>query len=189
MQIYTVRKVIDYFCTNNSTVNICTIDISKAFDQINYNKLFCKLMDRDTPIDFICVLKNWYSKSSVCVKWEDQFSEFVRLNSGVKQGGVLSPYLFAVYIDSLLLKLRKSGLGCHIKSFCFNSCAYADNLVLMSISLDQLQKLINLCNVELTNCNLTINTAKSACIRIGPRFKITSCDIVMNDVKIGWEIK
>ena len=37
--------------------------------------------------------------------------------SGVRQAGVLSPYLFAVYVDDVLQRLKKCGLGCHINHF------------------------------------------------------------------------
>jgi len=81
-------------------------------------KLFNKLMDRHVPVNFIHVLISWYSKMEVCVKWGDAFSHSIRLTAGVRQGSVLVPSLFALYVDDLLLKLNKSGLGCHIKNFC-----------------------------------------------------------------------
>jgi len=96
-------------------------------------------------------------------------------------------FFFAVYVDSLLLKLKKSGLGCHIKSFCFNAFMNVNDLILLSISISQLQKLVNLCNTELDHCNLTINSFKSACMPIGPRFKSLSSNIHMNGVKLSWK--
>ena len=53
--IFAVRKVIEHFTDNDSTVNICCLDISKAFDRINHNALFLKLMHRGFPakIDFV----------------------------------------------------------------------------------------------------------------------------------------
>ena len=43
-------------------------------------------------------------------------SEFLVAANGVKQGGVISPVLFCIYIDDLLLKLADSGIGCYIGS-------------------------------------------------------------------------
>jgi len=42
--IYTLRSVVDYYVNNGSTVNICALDISKAFDKMNHHGLFLKLM-------------------------------------------------------------------------------------------------------------------------------------------------
>ena len=123
----------------------------------------------------------------VCVKWANQFSEFVKLTAGVRQGGVLSPDLFAIYVDNLLMKLNKCGWGCHIKSFCFNALMYADDLILLSASAQQLRKLIDLCCTELADCQLSVNINKTACIRIGPKFETTSMDILLNGNKISWK--
>ena len=63
----------------------------------------------------------------------------------------------------------------------------ADDLILLSISIRELQKLVNICNVKLNDCFLDVNNMKSAYIRIGPRFKILSCNFTMNGVKLVWK--
>jgi len=47
--IYSVRKVVDYYVNGGSTVNVCLLDLSKAFDKMNHSPLFIKLMDRLIP--------------------------------------------------------------------------------------------------------------------------------------------
>ncbi len=47
--IFSVKCVVDYFVKGGSTVNLCTLDISKAFDKISHSILFIKLMKRDIP--------------------------------------------------------------------------------------------------------------------------------------------
>jgi len=59
----------------------------------------------------------------------------IRLTSCVRQGSVLAPSIFALYVDNLLFKLVNSGLGCHIRHFCFNAIMYTEDLLLLSISL------------------------------------------------------
>ena len=49
---------------------------------------------------------------------------------GVRQGGVLSPYLFALYLDGLLEELPNSGVGCYWGSSFVGALAYADDIVL-----------------------------------------------------------
>ena len=60
--------------SNNSTVNVCAIDISKAFDRLDHDKLFFKLLDRHVPITYILLLKCWYNKSRVTVQWGAAYS-------------------------------------------------------------------------------------------------------------------
>jgi len=95
---------------------VCYLDISKAFDVVNHMKLYNKLLDKNVPVKLINILICWYSKIETCVKWGNTFSHSIRLASGVRQGSVLAPSIFALYIDNLLLKLANSGLGCHIRN-------------------------------------------------------------------------
>ena len=43
---------------------------------------------------------------TTCVKWGSSYSNFLKLQCGVRQGGVLSPFLFAVFVDSLVDRVK-----------------------------------------------------------------------------------
>jgi len=60
------------------------------------------------------LLVDWYSKIYAAVKWEGCISSLFCIKSGVRQGGVLSPALFNMYIRSLIDSLVKSDLGSHV---------------------------------------------------------------------------
>jgi len=76
--VYSVRMSIDRFINYGSTVNLCAVDLSKAFDKVNQNALLIKLMNRKLPVELLntlehllsscwtCVERNWYSVASVC---------------------------------------------------------------------------------------------------------------------------
>jgi len=59
--IYSVRKVVDYYVNGGSTVNVCLLDLSKAFDKMNHSALFIKLMDRLIPVQVLSILENWFA--------------------------------------------------------------------------------------------------------------------------------
>jgi len=48
-----------------------------------------------------------------CVKWNGHNSHYFQLLAGVRQGGVLSPFFFAVFIDSVVEKIKSTRVGCH----------------------------------------------------------------------------
>jgi len=77
---------------------MAALDAKKAFDRVNHIKLFHLMCDIGVPVHIIRLLMNWYSKIMIIVKWKDSYSSFCSLNGGVRQGGVLSPILFNIYI-------------------------------------------------------------------------------------------
>jgi len=173
--IYTARCAIDYYVSLNTTVNICALDLSKAFDKMNHYGLFMKLMDRRIPNNLLCLLEHWFSHGMTCVKWGNAFSSFFKLDCGIRQGGVLSPHLFAIYIDSLIDKVKSCHVGCYVNWTCISILLYADDILLLAPSVTALQRLLFVCESELQAIDMTINTGKSACMRIGPRFNV-QCD-------------
>ena len=185
--IYSVNRIVNHFTSLKSTVNLCSVDISKAFDKVNHHKLFSKMMDRNVPINCISLLACWYEKSIISVRWGSSFSYFVSLETGVRQGSTLSPKLFALFVDEILVRLNQSGLGCHIKGMPFNAIMYADDLLLISISITDLQQMIDICTRVLDSCHLEINPNKTVGLRIGPRHQVKNCTVNVKGRPLVWK--
>ena len=91
--MYLLQNVAKYFTGRNSNVYIVSLDASKAFDRVNHDLLFNKLIQRGAPPCFISVLFNWYNKLISCVRWNGVLSCEFSVKCGVRQGGILSPFL------------------------------------------------------------------------------------------------
>ena len=102
--IYSVRSVVETFVGNRSTVNICTLDLSKAFDRVNHYALFIKLMDRLLLNALLSILESWFALSTSCFRWHSHVSRVFTLHASVRQGGLLSLLLFAIFIDDMVAK-------------------------------------------------------------------------------------
>ena len=177
--IYTLRCAVNEYNNHGSTINLCALDISKAFDKMNHYGLFIKLMNRLIPINLLSVLENWFNIGLTCVKWGSVLSRFFVISCGIRQGGVLSPYLFAIFIDSVVDKINKMKSYCgHINNACCSIFLYADDIILLSPSVTALEMLLHICEQELEYLDLAINIKKSACLRIGPRPNAVCADIV-----------
>ena len=176
--IYSVRNVIEKFVSNGSTVNVCTLDLSKAFDRMNHYALLIKLMDRKLPIQLLIIFELWFSISITCVKWNGHVSHFFNLIVGVRQGGVLSPLFFAIFIDQLVDRVKSVNAGCYLSSVCCSIFIYADDIVLIAPTVSGLQAILAACEKELINIDMCINVSKSKCIRFGLRFEAPCADLV-----------
>ena len=111
--INSVNEAVNYYINNSGKVYVCTLDASKAFDRINLLALFKKLIER-----IICPLFMKYLIHSDCnqkmrIKWNAAISGSFNTSNSVKQRGILSPLLFNVYLDELIV-LREQGVGYHM---------------------------------------------------------------------------
>lgn len=88
---------------------------------------------------------------------------------------MLSPTLFSIYVDSILSNL--SNYGCSINGICCSSFFYADDLILLSPSVAELQRMLDVCCQELESINLKLNVNKSCCLRIGKRCYAKCCNV------------
>ena len=171
--IYSLRNVVDHYVHAGSTVNLCAMDLKKAFDKINHYGLYIKLMDRLIPSNVLSVFEYWFEICYTCVHWGKAMSGFFKLPCGVRQGGVLSPYLFAIYVNDIIEILQRSGLGCHYKNVSLCIFMYADDIILLAPSVNALQQMIYICENELELLDMVLNPKKTVCMRIGPRFNAT----------------
>jgi Reverse transcriptase (RNA-dependent DNA polymerase) len=112
---------------------------------------------------------------------------FFKLTAGVRQGGILSPFLFAIFIDGLVNKIKDANIDCYVSTVCVSILLYADDILLIAPSVTGLQTLVNICETELINIDMSINAKKSVCIRFGPRFNVTCQNVTsLNGVKFDW---
>ncbi len=146
MCVFTLKQVIEYYNSRSSPIYICFLDASKAFDRLNHWSLFAKLIKRKVHFHVICLIMYWYCNQTFRVAWGGLTSECFTVSNGVRQGGILSPILFNIYMDDLSVVLNNSKLGCRINGTAVNHLMYADDTCLIASSPTALQNLLNICS-------------------------------------------
>ena len=112
-------------------------------------------------------------------------SPYFTISNGVRQGGILSPWLFAVYMDDLSSLLNTSRIGCHINDVYINHLFYADDLCLMAPCAIALQELINVCYQYSNEIDLNFNATKSFYVALTPKhYKLLLPSLFMNSLPI-----
>ena len=104
------------------------LDATKAFDSVEYCKLFCLLVSRDLPSACLRLLLNMYANSSTRIAWNGICSTMFLVENGVKQGEIMSPILFCIYLDGLLNLLATAQIGCFIGRVFVGCLAFADDM-------------------------------------------------------------
>ena len=110
----------------------CFLDASKALDLVDHG--IHKMLDQGLPTTVVRFLLLWYQSQQLNVHWNGQTSESFGVSNGVCQGGVLSPVLFAIYVDNLLLELERCGVGFYCECDFVGAVCYADDLALLAPS-------------------------------------------------------
>ena len=159
-----LKNVVSRYIHRGSSVLGCFLDASKAFDLVNHGVLFCTLFDRGLPLSVLRFLSSWYETQKMSVRWSHSFSDPFSVSNGVRQGSVLSPVLFSVYLDELLEMLGNSGVGCHWGGSFVGALCYADDIVLLAPCASALRHMLNICDSFATSHGLVFNANKTQLI-------------------------
>ena len=100
-------------------------------------------------------------------KWGSSCSDHFAVKCGTKQGGILSPDFFGLYMHGLIERLKLSGFGCDIISIIIACIFFADDIVLLSPSRHGLQQMLNICVAYCKEFCLDFNVKKSKVMVIG----------------------
>ena len=146
---------------NGYAVLGCFLD---AFDMVDHSVLFRTLRDRGLPLPILRFMLSWYATKQMQVHWGSCLSDVFHVSNGVWQGSVLSPVLFAVYLDGLLAELSGSGVGCYIGVYSLFAGVfyYAYDIVLFCAS--ALRTMLDICTFYAVSHGLEFNTNKTQMI-------------------------
>lgn len=184
--IFTLKSTLEYFVKRGSSVYIASLDISKAFDRVNHYKLYNSLLCAGVPVVIVDVLYNWYSKLVFAVRWNNSVSVQFSVGSGVRQGSCLSPAVFNVFMNCFIVQLKALRTGCHVTSLFIGCILYADDILLISPSVNGLQKMLDKCSEVASDLSLSFNVLKSHCIAVGKLHKCIINPMTLCGNSVDW---
>ena len=167
--IYCLKETVNYYIDNGSRVFCAFLDASKAFDRLVHSGLFLKLMARGVPKVFLDLIIYWYSNLKCRVKWNDCFSDWFCITAGVRQGGILSPDFYCLYVEDLIAILKTKDVGCYILSVFLAALIYADDVAILSPSVKGLSILLDACNNYCIEWDICLNARKSKLLYFGKK--------------------
>ena len=109
-----MKETVEYYINNESNVYATLLDCSKAFDKVKHDVLFKILVNANICPLILKLLINMYLQMKGKVCWNGEYSNIFSVFNGVKQGGVISPVLFSLYMDGLIKNVHNSKTGCFV---------------------------------------------------------------------------
>lgn len=181
--IFCLKEAVDYYTSHGSNVYCSFLDASKAFDRLVHAGLFLKLLRRKVPLVFLNVIIQWYSALQCRVRWGDTLSDWFEVISGVRQGGILSPIFYCIYVDDLVEILSDLGIGCHLKDLFLSILLYADDMALLSPSLKGLQCLLTATEQYCKTWDIMLNAKKSKNLLFGKSHTLAPLQLDGKDIE------
>lgn len=161
-QILNIRQIIEKSREYNTTAYICFIDYSKAFDCVEWERMWRFLLEMGAPMHLISLIKNLYENNIARVKINGQLSECFQVGRGVRQGCVLSPMLFNVYGECIMRRAVENWRGgISIGGRTITNLRYADDTTLFARTEEELISLLQKVEQTSLEAGLRINKSKT----------------------------
>ena len=187
---WTIEKAQEY----QKPLFLCFIDYTKAFDCIKYHILWKVLQQMGIPQHLVELIKNLYEDQEAAVRTPFGLTEWFNIQKGVRQGCILSPWLFNLYAEHIM---RKAGLdeakeGVKIAGKNINNLRYADDTTLLAESKEDLERLIYRVKEESALAGLFLNIKKTKIMTTEPidewKMNDEEVEVVDNFVFLGSNI-
>ena len=180
-----INNLVRKYChKKNSKIYSCFIDFAKAFDTVPRDILLKKLLSYGIKGRFFNIIKTIYTKDKACVKIENKCTETFDINQGVRQGCVMSPLLFNIFLSDLAKKLDTMDDKVKVNNSEISALFWADDIVLLSESENGLKGMLRVVEEYTSQNMLEINTDKTKIMIFNKTGRLMRRNYCINGVKL-----
>ena len=184
-QIWVTRQIIERAVEYETAAHLCFIDLTKAYDSVDRSALIATLKNYKVPGLLIDIIEEMYTGTWCQVKTAEGSSEEFKVESGVRQGCVLSPLLFNCFMDKILRETLETTPGGWSIEYTttkglflsyrektpattdIQNIQYADDLTLVAETREELQFMVDTLDRTCMKWGMDINGAKTKIMSIG----------------------
>lgn len=180
-QINTLRIILEQASEFQNEIHALFVDFEKAFDTLHWSAIWSRLEEVGVPTKIINLVKAMYHNYSCRVCHDGLISDPIEVSAGVRQGCLLSPLLFLVVLDGIMLRVNEQvhqGIDWEPVGN-LQDLDYADDLCLLSNHQSDIQNRLDVLKSESAKAGLKINVGKTKYLRTG--------DHVDNAILVGTE--
>ena len=193
-QMFIANQLVNMRRKKQGSLYSCFIDVTKAYDTVFREGLWYKIRN-NAGIDgkLFRLLQNWYAKTESCIGFGDgKFSRWFDLCLGVRQGAILSPLLYSLFVNDLKEHLMKKNLGMEIEGYGLLSLLlYADDIMLIATSEEMLHDMLQVVSDFARTWRFELSPEKSEVVVFNSRSFVPSRPFKLsgNPLKVSSEYK
>ena len=180
--LHNLRTILEKTIAHDQTTFICFIDYSKAFDCTDYTHVWHILNKLGFPKHIIRLIKQLYEQQEASIRVNTGNTEKFKTGKGVRQGCILSPYLFNTYTEHIMREAITEADGISIQGKKISNLRYADDTALISNSEDNLQEMVTKVSRASNNHGLYLNAKKTKVMAVSKNR--TNIHIVLNNERL-----
>ena len=177
--IFQFRTITERAIHVNKKVFACFVDYQKAFDRINHEKLLHIMEKAGIPELERKLIRSLYWNQYAVIRTTDGISRKICIRRGVRQGCIISPILFNLYSEYMMLDVQEKGKGIVIGGQNFTNLRYADDAVVISEEEAELQQMITTISDVCKEYGMEINVKKTKTMAICKTGNL-QCKIMIN---------
>ncbi len=159
--IFTLVSTIENRYKRRQSTFVCFVDMQKAFDTVHHTCLLDKLRSIGICGNMYLAIKTLYEGVSSSVRINGHYTEWFDVESGVKQGCILSPSLFSIFINDLAVEIKDLRLGIDIDDYKLSILMFADDIALIADTPESLQSMLDVVSAWCHRWRLCINADKT----------------------------
>ena len=179
--VFILTAALQYNINLNHKVYGLFVDMSQAFDTINHRRLWLKLHKLGLSTKVLLTMKSIYNLAKAKIRTNYDISDAFQIEKGVLQGETVSPIMWNMYLEDLVITLNKSDtIPIKLKNRKIHVLLYADDIVLLAYSPYELQKKINILSRYLNENGLRVNLGKTKSI-------IFSNRVDKSNLNLNWQ--
>ena len=171
-QIFIVRQICEKYLAKGKDVYFAFLDLEKAYDRVDREAMWSVLRMYGIGGRLLRAVESLYSNSRACVRVGNEVSEWFPVRVGLRQGCVMSPWLFNLYIDGVIREVnaRVHGRGLKLmdgndNEWELNELLFADDTVVVADSEEKLCELVSEFGRVCERRKLRVNVGKSKVMR------------------------
>ena len=159
--IFSLQSIIKSRQKESKKTLVAFIDFSKAFDCVNRDQLFYKLIHAGIQGKMHFIIKSLYDQTKAKVRINNFSTTWFDIESGVRQKDCMSPTLFSIFVNDLATRVKALKLGINLGTQNTSILLYADDVAILAENEEDMQTMLNEINEWCIEWNMKVNISKT----------------------------